>query len=151
MSQTWNLKKASTDENLEVIIGRFQDPIEMDKSKNLYMYMQEESVDDDDVDVADDGAPKKKKKKRKINAKPKMYINLEEVSSSKSSSDHTPGIHVLGNLVETSTEGGNPANYALLQVVKKEGSSNEMTSECFCRNYVNIINVCNNIIMVQLG
>jgi hypothetical protein len=128
MSQTWNLKKVVTSDDSDVIIGRFQDPVDIEKAKKLMMYAKEEAVNDDDADQ--DNAEKQtapRKKKRRSNTKPKSFLTLEEANLGQSDR-----IQFQGSVVDTATEGGNTAKYALLQVVKKEGnSSSEMTSTYF--------------------
>lgn len=128
MSQTWNLKKVVSKDDLEVIIGRFQDPVDIEKSKKLFMYAKEEAVNDDDTDqdnAENHTAPRKKK--RRSNAKPKSFLTLEDMNSGQSER-----VQFKGTIVDTATEGGNTSKYALLQVVKKEGSAaSDMTSKFF--------------------
>eukprot|EP00604_Paraphysomonas_vestita_P001426 CAMPEP_0174824280 /NCGR_PEP_ID=MMETSP1107-20130205/32581_1 /TAXON_ID=36770 /ORGANISM="Paraphysomonas vestita, Strain GFlagA" /LENGTH=455 /DNA_ID=CAMNT_0016050775 /DNA_START=414 /DNA_END=1778 /DNA_ORIENTATION=- len=120
MSQTWTLKKGTNEKG---ILAKFPDPIPFDNPKvNLYMYRQEEEITEKDpVNIEDKTAFIRKKKKRR-SLRAKSTIHLEEPPK-QNPLEEFERINVEGNVVDSNVEGGvSSAKYALLQVVKKNGS-----------------------------
>ena len=119
MSQTWTLKKAPED---KAILAKFPDPIAFDSPETtLYMYRQEEEIVEKDEVNPDDKTAFIRKKRRRRSLKSKSSIHLEELPKGNPVLDFNR-INVEGNVVDSSVEGISSSKYALLQVVKKNGS-----------------------------
>jgi hypothetical protein len=125
--QTWTLKKAPED---HALLAKLPEGLTLDGQKLLYMYNQNEDIQEKDTaDPADEKIAFIRKKRRRRSLKTKSLIRLEEPPKGNQVSDFER-VNLEGSIVDSSLEGMSATKYALLQVVKKNGSvdPSDMTS-----------------------
>lgn len=120
MSQSWILKKGSEE---KTILSKFPEQISFENPPSvLYMYNKEEEIiEKDEINSSDEKVAFIRKKKKRRSLRAKTSIHLEEPLKGNPVLDFER-INVEGNIVDSSVEGVSSSKYALLQVVKKNGS-----------------------------
>jgi hypothetical protein len=125
--QSWTLKKAPEG---SALLAKLPDGVSLDNSKSvIYMYHQDEEIlEKDPVDPEDKTAFIRKKRRRR-SLKTKSSIRVEELPKGDPMLDFER-VNLEGNIVDSTLEGMSATKYALLQVVKKNGSVDpaDMTS-----------------------
>lgn len=125
--QTWTLKKAP---ETHALLAKLPEGVTIDGQKVVYMYNENEDIQEKDtIDPSEEKIAFIRKKRRRRSLRTKSTIRLEEPPKGNQVSDFER-INLEGSIVDSSLEGMSATKYALLQVVKKNGSvdPSDMTS-----------------------
>jgi hypothetical protein len=125
--QSWTLKKAPEG---SALLAKLPEGVSLDSAKSaLYMYHQDEEILEKDAVDPEDKTAFIRKKRRRRSLKTKSLIRVEELPKGDPVLDFER-VNLEGSVIDSTLEGMSATKYALLQVVKKNGSVDptDMTS-----------------------